>query len=587
MALDKLLTFTEYYNQLKTLDDLRIKWLSFMERLKAVQDNLPEGTYLNAPYNISDTMIQIMSTSLDTVLPSGTNVVKKIYNKDLGIIKYDGNLYVGFPDSDLNDYLSGKTSTELSRRRVILLQGNNGCIGCCVRFINEFTPPQFSSGNYDILKCGGDSTSWIYNYRWFEMEALGNLATDGMVDLVSTNNISINASDPNAIFYPTQQIDVVSSIHSCYGKDIPKEVNFNKTRFCMDNSISSSSFAVKTKPNETSNGRIIFTASKIGSSFIITVKPRLEEWKWAYSILGLLGRFAILEYAGTSCGDNKCTRYYGKYFDVGQCVETPSYICSHDKSCDYLSSIGNNSRTNFTIGPSTVNPPLTDSCGRTILEVHGSGGCVSSCRGIGKYLCDNLPPITCTNTNPPGTCMSASLHKGIGCQIINIYDPLKVVDIQTCSAASNTCSTVRTYPPKTTLSRDEVVSPGVGDQKTLDILSGIYSLSTFFPIINHMCVHSAFNMINVATSWLNKINTPSTLTRGSPFPSDFKLCSLDDINNSGVVLSYESWGEVYNTCDCVDSSTTEEANCKNVAEIDSCGLMHVHIGNTTTWTFYP
>lgn len=591
MALDKLLTFTDYYNQLKTLDDLRKKWLSFMERLKAVQDNLPEGKYLNSPHNISDSMIQIMSNSLDTVLPSGTNVVKKIY-KDLGVIKYNGTLYVGFPNSDLNNYLSGKTSTELNIRRVILLQGNNGCIGCCVRFINEFTPPQFSSGNYDILKCGGDSTSWIYNYRWFEMEALGNLATDGMVDLVSTNNIGISASDPNAIFSPRQQIDVVSSIHSCYGSIIPKEVNFNQTRFCMNNNISSSSFAVKTKPNKISNGTIIFTASKIGSSFIITVKPRLIEWQWAYPLLVFLGKFVLLEAVESGCpGD--CTQYPEMEQGGGTCDGGPESHCTavDSKTCSqqYDSARQGNAYYNVkfelkdeSCGASPYREDVTDENGNIIYHC---GNCPKGATG-GRQLCKSAPLTFCQSGDSPSSCTYSAISAGNGCNTINTYPPAQELIVNNCSI-DNQCVDRETMRPSSTLGHTEVTAYGVGSRETLNKLQAFYNLWVFGTIINNMCVHTSINIIKSFIDFAKNINVPSQTIRDTPFRDSFMTCIDDGITKYGLSLDYDSWGVVYNTCDCVENSAATEANCVNIAEIDSCGLMQVHIGDTTTWTFFP
>lgn len=593
MALDKLLTFTDYYNQLKTLDDLRKKWLSFMEQLKAVQDNLPEGTYLNAPYNISDSMIQIMSTSLDTVLPSGTNVVKKIY-KDLGVIKYNGTLYVGFPNSDLNNYLSGKTSTELNIRRVILLQGNNGCIGCCVRFINEFTPPQFSSGNYDILKCGGDYTSWIYNYRWFEMEALGSLATDGMVDLVSTNNIGISASDPNAIFSPKQQIDVVSSIHSCYGRNIPKEVNFNQTRFCMNNNISSSSFAVKTKPDRTTNGEIIFTASKIGSSFIITVKPRLEEWRWAYRILGLLCRFTLPVYINNAGCDFDCMWKPGEEFFPGDCIEYHPIICGYDPLCEAIThtSTANNLleyhavyETNEVTCYRESATTYKKTCGEKRKASLRSSACVSCNPAVNaKFTCAASPPELCTCNNSWIPCdftraYSQGVSPGYGCTMRYTRLPPETYSHVECK--STYCSAVDRKKPKETREEYKFMAVGLGGYSLFYQLNALYYLDAFLQIIDNICVHSAISIIKNFNNFLKELAIPASLTRSTPFPSLMSFCTTSNNKTEGVIPVYESWGVVRNLC------TYNDADEPNIAEIDSCGLMQVHIGDTITWTFFP
>ena len=591
MALDKLLTFTDYYNQLKTLDTLRQKWLSFMEQLKAVQDNLPEGTYLNAPYNISDSMLQIMRTSLDTILPSGTNVVKKIY-KDLGVIRYNGKLYVGFPESDLNNYLSGKTTAERNLRRVVLLQGNNGCVGCCVRLINEFAPPQFSSSDHDILKCGGASTSWIYNYRWFEMEALGNLSTDGMVDLVSSNNIRINASDPNAIFYPKQQIDVVSSIHSCYGSIIPKEVDFNKTKFCMDNNISSSSFAIKTKPDRTTNGEIILTASKIGSSFIITVKPRLKEWQWVYTLLIFLGRFILLEAVEAEC-PGSCTQYPEDDVGGGDCIATrESYCTSVDASVcgqTYDSSTQGNAYYNVTLelkdescGTSVQIEPVRSSPSATEPIFH----CLNCPKdGVGgPKLCKASPRVYCPSGDPPTSCTYSAISTGSGCSMKRMYPQPQQLQTSNCTV-NNDCTYRDTFRPSSTLGATDVQAYGVGSLEKLNVLQAFYNLWTFSSIIDHICIHTSINIVSSFIDFAKNISVPSQITRNTPFRDNFMICTDDGLTKDGLVLNYDSWGVVYNTCKCENNS--DKSTCSNIAEIDSCGLMQVHIGNTTTWTFFP
>lgn len=592
MALDKLLTFTDYYNQLKTLDGLRQKWLAFMEQLKAVQDNLPEGKYLNAPYTISDSMLKVMRTSLDTVLPSGTNVVKKIY-KDLGVIKYNDKLYVGFPESDLNNYLSGKTAAERSLRRVILLQGNNGCVGCCVRLINEFIPPQFSSSGYDILKCGGASTSWIYNYRWFEMEALGNLSTDGMVDLVSSNNIRRNASDPNIIFYPKQQIDVVSSIHSCYGSTIPIDVDFNKTKFCMDNNISSSSFAVKTKSDGTTNGEIIFTASKIGSSFIITVKPRLKEWQWAYSILVLLGRFSSQIFASSKGCNVECLWQPGEEFFPGDCISFQKSVCGSDSSCSQSTKQSmNNSVTNYhatysnhKVSCPNGNIPVKMDCGEDVKAEVQSSSCIPCTPSMNtKFTCAVSSPTICQCNPPLQGCTANAIQQGIvpgyGCQSRTTRVPAGTYNHQTCNSSSQKCTVTQRRKPKETRETFYFKATGIGSGHSFEQLNGIYYLDNFLRVIDNMCVHSAISIIEAFNKFLKETNIPTNLTRNTPFPSLMTFCTVNYDITEGIIPFYTSWGVVRDTCSSEDEGS-------NIAEIDSCGLMQVHIGKTTTWTFFP